>query len=277
MSFGHAGTIVEGKEDTATEKIARLAEAGITVAEEISEIPDIVKAKMAEQERRHERRPALFIDVEVDDVGRERPRAGGEARPRSAPSTSSPGRRAASVEIVEENLDECVLCRLCIDAPPPGHRQGQEALRRRRRTPVVPDTPIYRAPMRAREPDLSPGVGAEYGLENGLVGIGDVAGRMVRRFAELPDGVFVWTRDTGSLYHLGRINGPHRREDSAGRPRRRESTTSVPPPGSTACSARTRSPAAVAETLRSRRAQLPADPQRRGRAADGGVVGFPER
>src|SRR3712207_9458253 len=35
MSFGHAGTIVEGKEDTASEKIARLAEAGITVAEQI--------------------------------------------------------------------------------------------------------------------------------------------------------------------------------------------------------------------------------------------------
>jgi succinyl-CoA synthetase alpha subunit len=47
MSFGHAGTIVEGKEDTASEKIARLAEAGITVAEEISEIPNIVKAKIA--------------------------------------------------------------------------------------------------------------------------------------------------------------------------------------------------------------------------------------
>jgi succinyl-CoA synthetase alpha subunit len=46
MSFGHAGTIVEGKEDTATEKIARLAEAGIVVAEEISEIPDIVKDKI---------------------------------------------------------------------------------------------------------------------------------------------------------------------------------------------------------------------------------------
>jgi NAD-dependent dihydropyrimidine dehydrogenase PreA subunit len=26
----------------------------------------------------------------------------------------------AGVEIVEENLDECVLCRLCIDAAPPG-------------------------------------------------------------------------------------------------------------------------------------------------------------
>jgi succinyl-CoA synthetase alpha subunit len=46
MSFGHAGTIVEGKEDTASEKIARLAEAGITVAEEISQIPDMVKERI---------------------------------------------------------------------------------------------------------------------------------------------------------------------------------------------------------------------------------------
>ena len=50
MSFGHAGTIVEGKEDTAGEKIARLAEAGITVAEEISQIPDIMKAKIADKQ-----------------------------------------------------------------------------------------------------------------------------------------------------------------------------------------------------------------------------------
>ena len=49
MSFGHAGTIVEGKEDTATEKIARLAEAGITVAEEISEIPALIQAKINER------------------------------------------------------------------------------------------------------------------------------------------------------------------------------------------------------------------------------------
>jgi succinyl-CoA synthetase alpha subunit len=49
MSFGHAGTIVEGKEDTATEKIARLAEAGITVAEEISQIPAIMRSKLAER------------------------------------------------------------------------------------------------------------------------------------------------------------------------------------------------------------------------------------
>jgi len=43
MSFGHAGTIVEGKEDTATEKIARLEAAGIPVVERIDEIPDAVK------------------------------------------------------------------------------------------------------------------------------------------------------------------------------------------------------------------------------------------
>jgi succinyl-CoA synthetase alpha subunit len=47
MSFGHAGTIVEGKEDTATEKIARLEAAGIPVVERIDEIPDAVKAKLA--------------------------------------------------------------------------------------------------------------------------------------------------------------------------------------------------------------------------------------
>jgi succinyl-CoA synthetase alpha subunit len=46
MSFGHAGTIVEGKEDTATEKIARLESAGITVAEEISQIPELVRQRL---------------------------------------------------------------------------------------------------------------------------------------------------------------------------------------------------------------------------------------
>ena len=47
MSFGHAGTIVEGKEDTATEKIARLEAAGIAIAERIEDIPDLVKERMA--------------------------------------------------------------------------------------------------------------------------------------------------------------------------------------------------------------------------------------
>jgi polyphosphate kinase len=51
MSFGHAGTIVEGKEDTATEKIARLADAGIVVAQ----IEDLTKAELAELTERFER------------------------------------------------------------------------------------------------------------------------------------------------------------------------------------------------------------------------------
>ncbi|MFY9265466.1 MAG: CoA-binding protein [Solirubrobacterales bacterium] len=49
MSFGHAGTIVEGKADTAAEKITRLREAGIAVAEEIAEIPGLVKELIGEK------------------------------------------------------------------------------------------------------------------------------------------------------------------------------------------------------------------------------------
>jgi succinyl-CoA synthetase alpha subunit len=49
MSFGHAGTIVEGKADTATEKIAHLERAGIRVAEEIAAIPELVKERLGEK------------------------------------------------------------------------------------------------------------------------------------------------------------------------------------------------------------------------------------
>ncbi|MEA2315439.1 MAG: succinyl-CoA synthetase alpha subunit [Solirubrobacteraceae bacterium] len=49
MSFGHAGTIVEGKEDTASEKITRLAQAGIAVAERIEDIPAMIAEKLAER------------------------------------------------------------------------------------------------------------------------------------------------------------------------------------------------------------------------------------
>jgi succinyl-CoA synthetase alpha subunit len=56
MSFGHAGTIVEGKEDTAAEKIERLSAAGIVVAEEIAQIPGLVKERLAS--RKQPARPA---------------------------------------------------------------------------------------------------------------------------------------------------------------------------------------------------------------------------
>ena len=80
-------------------------------------------------------------------------------------------------------------------------------------------TEIYRAPMRARDLEAPAGAGAEYGLAQGVVGIGpgqsDKAERMTHRFATLPDGVFVWTRDRRGDYHLGRIAGPMREERSA--------------------------------------------------------------
>ncbi len=48
MRFGHAGTIVEGREDTTAEKIARMEAAGISVAERIEEIPELLRQRMAE-------------------------------------------------------------------------------------------------------------------------------------------------------------------------------------------------------------------------------------
>jgi hypothetical protein len=101
---------------------------------------------------------------------------------------------------------------------------------------VAEAIPVYRAPMRPRDRDLPAGIGAEFGLRRGLVGTGDAldtpprtidqaveaatarhgdkAGRMLRAFAGLPDGVFVWTRASDGAYHLGRISGPWRYDDS---------------------------------------------------------------
>ncbi len=48
MRFGHAGTIVEGKEDTTAEKIERMQAVGISVAERIEEIPALIRARLEE-------------------------------------------------------------------------------------------------------------------------------------------------------------------------------------------------------------------------------------
>ena len=49
MRFGHAGTIVEGKADTTAEKIERMRASGISVAERIEEIPELIQKRMAER------------------------------------------------------------------------------------------------------------------------------------------------------------------------------------------------------------------------------------
>ena len=46
MSFGHAGTIVEKKLDAPSDKIRRMREAGISVAEEIGDIPRLVRERI---------------------------------------------------------------------------------------------------------------------------------------------------------------------------------------------------------------------------------------
>ena len=61
---------------------------------------------------------AIFIDVEVDEP------AAGDAELAKKLEEVCPvdiyRATDAGVEIVEENLDECVLCRLCIEAAPAG-------------------------------------------------------------------------------------------------------------------------------------------------------------
>lgn len=62
---------------------------------------------------------ALFIDVEVDaSVARDRELVAKltEVCPVDIFAQSEDG----ELEIVQENLDECVLCELCINAAPPG-------------------------------------------------------------------------------------------------------------------------------------------------------------
>ena len=62
--------------------------------------------------------PGVFIDVELDDSIR------GDAELAQKLEDACPvdiyAARDRRVEVVEENLDECVLCELCIRAAPPG-------------------------------------------------------------------------------------------------------------------------------------------------------------
>ena len=46
MSFGHAGTVVNRKEDSPAEKIRAMRAAGISVADEVGDIPSLVKQRL---------------------------------------------------------------------------------------------------------------------------------------------------------------------------------------------------------------------------------------
>jgi hypothetical protein len=86
--------------------------------------------------------------------------------------------------------------------------------------------------MRARSVEAPAGEGADEAVERGLVGIGEPlsgeprtldeavaglseshgekAGRLLRAFAGVPDGAFVWTRSSDGSFRLGRVAGPWR-------------------------------------------------------------------
>lgn len=103
---------------------------------------------------------------------------------------------------------------------------------------MSPETvPLFRAPMRSRDPGVPEGAGPRRAIERGVCGIGgrlraatasieeavaaagdaydDRLARRLRRFAEAPEGAYVWTRDDGG-YILGRLTGPWAYDESAG-------------------------------------------------------------
>ena len=61
----------------------------------------------------------LFIDVEVAPQAAEDPAVAAKLTEVCPVDIYAQG-EDGSLRIVEANLDECVLCRLCIDASPPG-------------------------------------------------------------------------------------------------------------------------------------------------------------
>ncbi|UMB68210.1 GAF domain-containing protein [Mycobacterium paraterrae] len=77
---------------------------------------------------------------------------------------------------------------------------------------------VYRAPMRSRNDAVELEATLDRARRLGICGFGQLVSRsseqerLVRRidrFAELPDGSFVWTRDTDGLFWLGRVSGAY--------------------------------------------------------------------
>ncbi|MGI8579242.1 MAG: 4Fe-4S dicluster domain-containing protein [Solirubrobacteraceae bacterium] len=64
------------------------------------------------------RQDALFIGVEVGDEFVDDAELA--AKLEAACPVDIYANDSGRVEIVEKNLDECILCRLCMDASPPG-------------------------------------------------------------------------------------------------------------------------------------------------------------
>src|SRR3978361_866019 len=94
--------------------------------------------------------PGLFIDVEVEDaVARDAELAAKltEVCPVDIFAQNDDG----TLRIVAENLDECVLCELCINATPPGAGKGIKVYSGQ--TPPAQAVSVPHAPVLASAPD----------------------------------------------------------------------------------------------------------------------------
>ncbi len=133
MSFGHAGTIVEGKEDTAVGEDRaprpggdrrRRAHRGHPGDDRREDGAARRGSRGSREDGVRRREPGMradgtFIAVEVDDAAAadaELARQLDRGLPRRHLRPADDGRGGGGLEIVEGNLDECVLCRLCLDA-----------------------------------------------------------------------------------------------------------------------------------------------------------------
>jgi NAD-dependent dihydropyrimidine dehydrogenase PreA subunit len=73
---------------------------------------------MAEHQKDTESMEGIFIDVEVSDEIRDDPEMA--AKLEEVCPVDIYANDDGKVTIVRENLDECVLCNLCVEAVPPG-------------------------------------------------------------------------------------------------------------------------------------------------------------
>ena len=76
--------------------------------------------------------PGTFIDVDVDPAVAGDPALAAKLAEVCPVDIYATRGEDGTLDVVERNLDECVLCRLCIDAAPAGHGARREALRRQR-------------------------------------------------------------------------------------------------------------------------------------------------
>ena len=63
--------------------------------------------------------PGTFIDVELSGDAKTDPEVGRKLE-EVCPVDIFAAAESGGAEVVERNLDECVLCELCVEAAPPG-------------------------------------------------------------------------------------------------------------------------------------------------------------